>query len=268
MKTSFFEKIQKAHQTPKTLPGMEEIDSFILNLMQFLFPELSEHRLTKALEIQTKYQLLQLQFEGLLSKTEACQHNHIKSICSCFFEGLEQVYDMCLEDSLAILEGDPAAYNQKEVIRSYPGFYAIAVYRIAHLMFSLEIPYLPRIFTEYAHSKTGIDIHPGASIGARFCIDHGTGIVIGETTNIGTNVKIYQGVTLGALSVSKAMAQQKRHPSIENDVIIYAGATILGGQTVIGHHSVIGGNVWLTESVAPFSRVYYSSEGKQFVAKA
>ncbi len=268
MKTSFFEKIQKAHQTPKTLPGMEEIDSFIVNLMQFLFPELNDYRLGKALEIQTQYQLLQLQFEGLLAKTEACQHNHIQSICTCFFEGLEQVYDTCLEDSLAILEGDPAAYNQKEVIRSYPGFYAIVVYRVAHLMFSLDIPYLPRIFTEYAHSKTGIDIHPGAIIGGRFCIDHGTGVVIGETTTIGTNVKIYQGVTLGALSVSKTMAQQKRHPTIEDNVIIYAGATILGGNTVIGHHSIIGGNVWLTESVAPLSRIYYSSEGKQFVGKA
>ncbi len=265
MKASFFEKIYLAHQSPKTLPGVEEIDTFIVSLMQFLFPELNAYRVRNELEIRTKYQLLQVNFQNLLSKTEACHHNKLRSICECFFEGLEGVYDACLEDSQAILAGDPAAIDAKEVIRSYPGFYAIAVYRLAHLMLELGVPYLPRIFTEYAHSKTGIDIHPGAIIGRRFCIDHGTGIVIGETTHIGDEVKIYQGVTLGALSVSKNMAQQKRHPTIENKVIIYSGATILGGDTVIGQGSIIGGNVWITESVKPLSRVYYSSEGKQFV---
>jgi serine O-acetyltransferase len=265
MKPSFFKKISLAHQSPKRLPGVEEIDAFIVSLMQFLFPELNEHRLCSGLEVHTQYQLLQLGFQNLLSKTEACKNDRLRSTCDCFFEGLEDVYDACLEDSIAILEGDPAAFDNKEVIRSYPGFYAIAVYRIAHLMLSLNIPYLPRIFTEYAHSKTGIDIHPGATIGKKFCIDHGSGVVIGETTHIGNEVKIYQGVTLGALSVSKSMAQQKRHPTIEDKVVIYAGATILGGDTVIGRESIIGGSVWIIESVKPMSRVYYSSDGKQFV---
>ena len=166
---------------------------------------------------------------------------------------------LCVEDAEAIVMGDPASFDEKEVIRSYPGFLAIAVYRIAHLMHKINIPYLPRIFTEYAHGRTGVDIHPGAKIGKRFCIDHATGIVIGETTIIGNNVKIYQGVTLGALSVRKDMAKTKRHPNIEDNVIIYAGATILGGETTIGKGSIIGGNVWITKSVPPRSRVYYQS---------
>lgn len=264
MKPSFYQKIYQAHQTPKNLPGVAEIDGFIHHLLQFLFPELNDQRYHSRLEIETQYQLIQLQFEKLLYKTEACQKGQINSICECFFSYLESVYDMCLEDSKAILQGDPAAIDNKEVIRSYPGFFAIAVYRIAHLMLSLEIPYLPRIFTEFAHSRTGVDIHPGAQIGERFCIDHATGVVIGETTEIGNNVKLYQGVTLGALSVKKDMAQQKRHPTIEDNVIIYAGATILGGETVIGRNAIIGGNVWITKSVAPDTLVYYS-EGKQYV---
>ena len=143
---------------------------------------------------------------------------------------------------------------------AYPGFFATAVYRFSHQLVVLGVNILPRVFAEYAHSKTGIDIHPGATIGNSFFIDHGTGIVIGETTIIGNNVKIYQGVTLGALSVNKNCAEVKRHPTIEDTVIIYSGATILGGDTVIGHDSVIGGNVWLTNSVLPFSIVYHKSE--------
>jgi len=264
MKDSFYQKIKRSHLVPKNLPGVLEIDAFINQLLSFLFPELNDERFTSELEIKTQYQLLQLNFEQLLHKTQACDNSMVYSRCQCFFEGLEEVYDFCVEDAQAIFQGDPAAYDNKEVIRAYPGFFAIAVYRVTHLMLQLEIPYLPRIFSEYAHSKTGVDIHPRAKIGRSFFIDHGTGIVIGETCHIGNQVKIYQGVTLGALSVDKSMAQQKRHPTIEDEVIIYAGATILGGNTVIGKGSVIGGNVWLTESVAPYSRVYYSSEGHQF----
>lgn len=150
----------------------------------------------------------------------------------------------------------PAAKNRDEVIRSYPGFYAISIYRIANLLHQLKVPFIPRILTEIGHSKTGIDIHPAATIGHHFFIDHGTGIVIGETTTIGDRVKLYQGVTLGALSVAKSMTATKRHPTIENDVVIYAGATILGGKTIIGHNSLIGGNVWLTESVPAHTTVY------------
>jgi serine O-acetyltransferase len=167
---------------------------------------------------------------------------------------------MLLEDAQAINDGDPAAKSRDQVIRTYPGFLAIACYRIGHSFCQIGVPLLPRILTEYAHSKTGIDIHPKAKIGRRFCIDHGTGIVIGETTIIGEDVKIYQGVTLGALSVKKEMAKMKRHPTIEDNVVIYAGATILGGSTIIGKNSIIGGNVWLTESIPPNSRVYHKSQ--------
>jgi serine O-acetyltransferase len=167
---------------------------------------------------------------------------------------------MLLKDAEAIELGDPAAKNRDEVIRSYPGFYAISIYRVANQLHRLNVPFIPRILTEIAHSKTGIDIHPAATIGHHFFIDHGTGVVIGETTHIGDFVKLYQGVTLGALSVNKGMAEIKRHPTIENDVVIYAGATILGGKTVIGKNSTIGGNVWLTESVPANSVVYHKPQ--------
>lgn len=166
-----------------------------------------------------------------------------------------------LEDDLkAIFEFDPAAKSRSEVLVSYPGFFAIAVYRMAHELWQNDVQVLPRMMSEYVHGRTGIDIHPGAIIGERFFIDHGTGIVIGETSVIGNDVKIYQGVTLGALSVSKAEASVKRHPTIGNDVTIYANATILGGATVIGDGSIIGGNVWITNSVPVNSLVYHKSE--------
>jgi serine O-acetyltransferase len=162
-------------------------------------------------------------------------------------------------DVVAALEGDPAAKSEAEVIVAYPGMAAISAHRIAHFLYKLGVPLVPRIMNEYIHHQTGIDIHPGATIGDYFFIDHGTGVVVGETTLIGANVKIYQGVTLGALSVRKDMARKKRHPTIEDNVTIYAGATILGGNTTIGHDSIIGGNVWLIQSVPPFSRVNNSA---------
>ena len=162
-------------------------------------------------------------------------------------------------DVRAVYDGDPAAKSHDEIIFSYPGIFAVTVYRVAHKLFELQVPLLPRIMTEHAHSLTGIDIHPGADIGERFVIDHGTGVVIGETTVIGKNVRIYQGVTLGALSLPKDAGERlrgkKRHPTIEDDVIVYSGATILGGNTVIGARSVIGGNVWITKSVPPDTKV-------------
>ena len=156
-------------------------------------------------------------------------------------------------DTIAAFNGDPAAKSNEEVILSYPGLEAILVYRIAHFLYENGVPIIPRIMSEHVHGKTGIDIHPGANIGESFFIDHGTGVVVGETCVIGTNVKIYQGVTLGALSVKKNLQNKKRHPTIEDDVTIYANATILGGETVIGKGSIIGGNTWLTESVEPNS---------------
>ena len=160
------------------------------------------------------------------------------------------------QDVQAPFEGDPAAKNYHEVIFCYPGLEAVSIYRIAHELLLLGVPLIPRMMTEHAHAKTGVDIHPGARIGPGFFIDHGTGVVIGETCDIGTNVKLYQGVTLGALSFPRDAAGNiirgmKRHPTLENDVVVYANATILGGDTVVGHHAVIGSSVWLTQSVGP-----------------
>lgn len=180
-------------------------------------------------------------------------------IALAVLESIPSIRKILATDIRAAYEGDPAAKSHDEIIFSYPGIYAISVYRVAHRLFELNVPLLPRIMTEHAHSITGIDIHPGAQIGESFVIDHGTGVVIGETTVIGNNVRIYQGVTLGALSLPKNAGEKlrgkKRHPSIADDVIIYSGATILGGDTVIGERSVIGGNVWITESVPPDTTV-------------
>ena len=173
-----------------------------------------------------------------------------------FFEELPNIRSVLTLDMEAAFRGDPAAKSADEVILSYPGFQAIAVHRIAHFFWTRNVPLIPRMMSEIIHGRTGIDIHPGAKIGSSFFIDHGTGVVIGETTVIGKNVKIYQGVTLGALSVRKEEGSAKRHPTIEDDVTIYANATILGGETVIGRGSVIGGSVWIIESVPPQSKVY------------
>lgn len=181
------------------------------------------------------------------------------SITFRFLESLTTIQKMIAKDISATFKGDPAAKSYDEIIYCYPGIYAIMAYRIAHRLIELGVPLLPRMMTEYAHSVTGIDIHPGARIDESFVIDHGTGIVIGETTQIGKNVRIYQGVTLGALSVPKdtadSMRWEKRHPTVMDDVIIYSGATILGGKTTIGARSVIGGNVWITESVPSDTKV-------------
>jgi serine O-acetyltransferase len=170
------------------------------------------------------------------------------------------VHARSLEDASAILAGDPAAESIDEVIAAYPGFLAIAAHRLAHAAEQLEVPIVPRLMAELAHSRSGIDIHPAATIGHSFCIDHGTGIVIGETAVIGDGVKLYQGVTLGALSVSKDKAGTKRHPTINDRVIIYANATVLGGDTTIGADSIIGGNVFLTSSVPQGSLVYQTPD--------
>lgn len=179
-------------------------------------------------------------------------------------ESLPGIRRLLMEDIKAAFAGDPAAKFLDEIILSYPCIEAIATYRIAHLLYELDVPIIPRIMSERAHSKTGIDIHPGATIGTRFFIDHGTGVVIGETSTIGNNVKIYQGVTLGALSLfdkeGVLLPAKKRHPDIEDDVIIYANATILGGKTVIGKGAVIGGNTWITKSIPPGAHVFKSEK--------
>jgi serine O-acetyltransferase len=188
-----------------------------------------------------------------------------------FLKELPELRTMLAKDIRAAYDGDPAAKSYDEIIFSYPGIWAIMVYRIAHKLYHQDIHLIPRIMTEYAHGRTGIDIHPGAHIGESFFIDHGTGVVIGETCTIGNRVRIYQGVTLGALSLSKAeckrLRSKKRHPSIEDDVIIYANATILGGDTVVGARSVIGGNVWLTHSVPQDTEVFIKKQDLIFGAK-
>ena len=189
-----------------------------------------------------------------------------REITTQLFERLPDVADCVAGDVEAAYDGDPAATGSEEIILAYPGVRAIFTYRIAHELHRLGVPLIPRMMTEFAHQETGVDIHPGASIGKSFFIDHGTGVVIGETTRIGDRVKLYQGVTLGALSFQKdergrLIRGTKRHPTVEDDVVVYAGATILGGETVIGRGSVIGGSVWLTASVPPWTRV--TLEGSQ-----
>jgi len=189
-----------------------------------------------------------------------CSHDASERVAIEFWRRLPGIRSILLDDLHAAYDGDPAAKSYDEIVFSYPGYYAVTVCRIAHELLVLGVPLLPRIMTEYAHHRTGVDIHPGATIGRRFFIDHGTGVVIGETAVIGENVRIYQGVTLGALSFPKdahgqLIRDRKRHPTIKDNVTIYAGATILGGDTVIGEGAVIGGNVWLTESVPPGMKV-------------
>ncbi len=207
------------------------------------------------------------QLETLLEPMYPGNPEQIALLIGNISNKLQRVYDDLLQDAAFFLQNDPASQSLAEIILTYPGFYAIFCYRIAHVLYSEEIGLLPRMISEYAHGKTGIDIHPGAEIDSPFFIDHGTGIVIGQTCVIGKNVQIYQGVTLGALSVKKAEANTKRHPTIEDNVVLYAGSCILGGQTTVGHDSIIGGNCWLTESVAPYSVAYHKSQivvrGKQ-----
>jgi serine O-acetyltransferase len=179
-----------------------------------------------------------------------------------FFERFHTVKHQLFDDAHCYLKNDPAAKSLDEVIITYPGFFALSVHRMAHELHRLGVPLIPRLFSEYAHAKVGIDIHPAAKIGKNLFMDHGTGIVIGETSRIGDNVKIYQGVTLGALYVEKKLSDVKRHPTVEDNVVIYSNATILGGETVIGHDSTIGGGAWLTRSVIPYSLVYNSMDVK------
>lgn len=191
-----------------------------------------------------------------------CPGRDAKEIVDSFIARMPEVRRLVDTDVQAAYEGDPAATSPMEVVMAYPGLYAVSIHRLAHELYRLKVPIIPRVMSEIAHSRTGIDIHPGATIGERFFIDHGTGVVIGETCVIGKNVKLYQGVTLGALSFDKdpvtgaLVKGVKRHPNVEDNVVIYAGATILGGDTTIGHNSEIGGNVWLKDSVPPHSRVY------------
>lgn len=263
------------HIGPEPIPSHAAIVDILKQAMRILFPGYFIE--TRVDRVNARYYFGQettALFEALSAQIQnAIRHDCIRHNLECtnceergqqaaieFLGYLPVLRGILATDVRAAYEGDPAAKSFDEVIFSYPGLFAVAIYRIAHRLFHQGVPMIPRIMTEYAHSRTGIDIHPGAHIGESFFIDHGTGVVIGETTSIGRRVRIYQGVTLGALSLRREecedLRNKKRHPTIEDDVIIYANATVLGGQTVIGARSVIGGNVWLTESVPTDTEVF------------
>jgi serine O-acetyltransferase len=257
---NFINEIYNKHKEKTVLPSPLLVNTFVETLMSILFPTYNNKVFAGKEKLEEEFEKNKQQLNLLLLHVQDLLERDSLEICESFFNELPSVYRLLMLDADAIEAGDPAAKNRDEVMRAYPGFYAISIYRIAHQLSKLGVPFIPRILTEMAHSKTGIDIHPNATIGESFFIDHGTGVVIGETTHIGNFVKIYQGVTLGALSVKKEMAETKRHPTIEDNVVIYAGATILGGRTIIGHDSTIGGNVWITKSVKPNSLVYHKPE--------
>lgn len=260
MDKDFLTKLYHSHQACPTCPAPLEVSNFYVELLGALFADFTQLASLSEQEFIQLIEKLQKELERILRHNPTKGIGNPAQIAQQFFDSLPGVFAKLENDITAMYEGDPAAKSRSEVVRTYPGFYAIAAYRMAHQLHTLGVQGIPRVITEHAHSKTGIDIHPGAAIGEDFCIDHGTGVVIGETTVIGNHVKIYQGVTLGALSVNKEDAVKKRHPTIEDNVIIYAGATILGGETVIGKNSVIGGNVWLTRSVPPESKIYYQAK--------
>jgi len=263
------------HLEVTPLPSRERVAEIIEILQEVLFPGYFGRKGVDAHSIQfhvgdclqNLYEMLcQEIYRGIRHGCHVSEHScsHCEDIAERqaldFLESLPEVRGKLATDVEAAYDGDPAARSHDEIIFSYPAIFTIMIYRLAHALHRQGIPLLPRMMTELAHSRTGIDIHPGASISSHFFIDHGTGVVIGETCEIGRNVKLYQGVTLGALSFPKdeqgnLIRGRKRHPTIEDDVVIYAGATILGGETVIGKGSVIGGNVWLTKSVPPGTKV-------------
>jgi serine O-acetyltransferase len=246
---------REAYELPPQLPAVAE--AVIHAFLALLFPhytQVSDGR-TRSVDHDAQ-RLVRLLDEALALPTVGDQTR--RQVVRDVVAALPGIRAALLVDAMATADGDPAASGVDEVILAYPGFFATAVYRLAHQLWTVQVPLLPRVLGEIAHRATGIDIHPGASIGAAFAIDHGTGVVVGETCEIGDRVRLYQGVTLGALVVEKSM-QSKRHPTVEDDVIIYSGATILGGDTVIGAGARIGGNVWLTRSVPPGSFIATSA---------
>jgi serine O-acetyltransferase len=257
---TFPKKLAKYHETCcKSVPSKTDAVEFLDSMIALLFPVTHGQPLTPE-DVEYRWLDLQLQLRKLITPVMPTDGSHRSDYIEEFFGRVPAIYEGLLSDAELFTYCDPAAFCKEEIILSYPGFYAIAVYRFANVIYRMGIPILPRILSEYAHSKTGIDIHPGATIGRNFYIDHGTGVVIGETCIIGDNVKVYQGVTLGATFVKKELQGIRRHPRIGDNVILYAGCTILGGDTVIGHDSVIGGNVWLTESVPPHTKVFHKPD--------
>jgi serine O-acetyltransferase len=269
------------HSGGANLPSGESIEDIVRGLDELMFPGFREtqaldhnnlrlitgekvNHLARELVREVEKSIAFSARKGGLNCGHGGCHAVAELIVDGFFDELPAIRGALALDMEANFRGDPAAKSFEEVILSYPGFEAITVYRLAHYFWKAQVSLIPRMMSEYIHCRTGIDIHPGAEIGTSFFIDHGTGVVIGETTVIGNNVKLYQGVTLGALSVKKEEGNRKRHPTIEDNVTIYSNATILGGETIIGHDSVIGGNVWITEPVPPDSTVYIRA-GEQVV---
>ncbi len=232
-------------------------DEFARAALAVLFPQFAHPARLGAAGVEDEAAHLEAVLRAVITPLVA--EGAAEDVVTAFLGALPTVRDALLLDAQAITSGDPAAGSLEEVIIAYPGFLATAIHRVSHELYRLQVPLFPRVLSEWAHRETGIDIHPGAEIGAGFAIDHGTGVVIGETSTIGDRVRIYQGVTLGALAVSKKLANRKRHPTIGDDVVIYANATILGGTTVVGDGSIIGGNVWLTNSVPARSVVQFQS---------
>jgi serine O-acetyltransferase len=260
------------HLEGANLPSRDSVTEIAVNFLNVLFPgyyekqELPRENVTYYIWEKIAFIYHQLSRENLKSLKSVADNKEDEKklvdksieITFAILKKIPEIRARLRGDVRAAHEGDPAAKSLDEIIVSYPGIEAVAIHRVAHELNLLNVPLIPRIMSEYAHSKTGIDIHPGATIGDNFFIDHGTGVVIGETTEIGNDVRLYQGVTLGALSIKKDSSGnlergKKRHPTIGDNVIIYSGATILGGKTVVGEHSIIGGSVWLTESVPPYT---------------
>lgn len=260
--TEVLEKLdQNRENINMDMPSRRITKQFIEESINILFP--IKNRLSQC---RTEQEAILYRLEYLLKRlllpVSSELNISVDKIVYKYITKLPSIYKKLLKDAEAIRNFDPAATNIGEVVIAYPGFYAIAVYRLSNILYKLNIPIIPRLMSEQAHGKTGIDINPGANIGESFFIDHGTGIVIGETAHIKNNVKIYQGVTLGAIQVKKEFAKKKRHPTVEDNVTIYSNATILGGETIIGKNSIIGGNVWLTSSVNNDSIVYHSNKIK------
>ncbi len=258
MEFDFREYLHEGYHRRRFDIQKKKIENFIDEFFHFIFL-LDYHRCSTKNEIGKRLDSFKSEFSDIL-KSVSNENLNAENFAEHFFETFPKIYLELENDAKVLLKNDPAATDIEEIYYAYPGFYAIAIFRFAHELHLKNVPLIPRIWTEFAHSKTGIDIHPGAEIGKNFFIDHGTGIVIGETTVIGDNVKLYQGVTLGALSVSKDIANTKRHPTIEDNVTIYSNATILGGETVIGEGSLIGGNVWITSSIPANSVVYHKGQ--------
>lgn len=261
-------------------PDQEIVVDMIEKLRRILFPGYftdkryrvynAKHNLSMLIE-DVMFNLnrqITLVFQGVGESLPQAEE-HAQAVSLAFFREIPKVRAMVQTDLQASFDGDPAATSMDEIIFSYPGLFAITVYRLAHVLYRLGVPMLPRMMTEHAHGVTGIDIHPGATIGKFFFIDHGTGIVVGETTEIGDNVKVYQGVTLGALSTrgGQSLRGKKRHPTIEDNVTIYAGASVLGGETVIGSKAVIGSNAFITHSIAPGTTVSIKNQELQFKSR-